>query len=56
VADYIALAFDDALNFAARILGTASNNDRLRLRDLLRAVSQNVRRVMRRDYDALSLP
>jgi hypothetical protein len=52
------------------VLSLQSNNDRLRLlldvtnklvsnlelRDLLRAVSQDVRRVMRRDYDALSLP
>ena len=63
VVDYIALAFDDALNSAA--LRRASEelqnkNDRLRLlldvtnqvvsnlelRDLLRAISQDVRRVM----------
>jgi formate hydrogenlyase transcriptional activator len=73
VVDYIALAFDDALNFAA--LRRASrelqnNNDRLRLlldvtnqvvsnlelRDLLRAISQDVRRVMQCDYAGLSLP
>ena len=70
---YIALAFDDALNFAA--LRRASEelrtkNDRLRLlldvtnqlvsnlelRDLLRAISQDVRRVMQCDYAGLSLP
>src|SRR6202040_3304719 len=73
VAGYIALAFDDALNFAA--LRQASDelqrkNDRLQLlfdvtnqgvsnlelRDLLRAVSQDVRRVMQCDYAGLSLP
>ena len=73
VAAYIALAFDDALNFAA--LRQASDelqrkNDRLQLlldvtnqvvsnlelRDLLRAVSQDVRRVMQCDYAGLSLP
>jgi formate hydrogenlyase transcriptional activator len=73
VVDYIALAFDDALNFAA--LRRASeelqtNNDRLRLlldvtnqvisnlelRDLLRAISHDVRRVMQCDYAGLSLP
>jgi formate hydrogenlyase transcriptional activator len=73
VAGYIALAFDDALNFAA--LRQASEelqrkNDRLQLlldvtnqvvsnlelRDLLRAVSQDVRRVMQCDYAGLSLP
>jgi formate hydrogenlyase transcriptional activator len=72
VADYIALAFDDALNFAAlrrASLELQSNNDRLRLlldvtnqvvsnlelRDLLRAISQDVRRVMQCDYAGLSL-
>jgi len=73
VAGYIALAFDDALNFAA--LRKASEelqhkNDRLQLlldvtnqvvsnlelRDLLRAISQDVRRVMQCDYAGLSLP
>jgi formate hydrogenlyase transcriptional activator len=73
VVDYIALAFDDALNFAS--LRRASEelrrkNDRLRLlldvtnqvvsnldlRDLLRAISQDVRRVMQCDYAGLSLP
>ena len=73
VVNYIALAFDDALNFAA--LRRASEelrtkNDRLRLlldvtnqvvsnlelRDLLRAISQDVRRVMQCDYAGLSLP
>jgi len=73
VADYIALAFDDALNFAALQRASEelqSNNDRLRLlldvtnqvvsnlelRDLLRAVSHDVRRVMQCDYAGLSLP
>jgi formate hydrogenlyase transcriptional activator len=73
VASYIALAFDDALNFA--VLRRASDelrtkNDRLQLlldvtnqvvsnlelRDLLRAISQDVRRVMQCDYAGLSLP
>jgi formate hydrogenlyase transcriptional activator len=73
VAGYIALAFDDALNFAA--LRQASEelqrkNDRLQLlldvtnqvvsnlelRDLLRAIWQDVRRVMQCDYAGLSLP
>jgi formate hydrogenlyase transcriptional activator len=73
VAAYIALAFDDALNFA--VLRRASEelrtkNDRLQLlldvtnqvvsnlelRDLLRAISQDVRRVMQCDYAGLSLP
>jgi formate hydrogenlyase transcriptional activator len=73
VAGYIALAFDDALNFTA--LRQASEelqrkNDRLQLlldvtnqvvsnlelRDLLRAISQDVRRVMQCDYAGLSLP
>jgi len=73
VAGYIALAFDDALNFGA--LRQASEelqrkNDRLqllldvtnqvvsnlKLRDLLRAISQDVRRVMQCDYAGLSLP
>ncbi len=73
VADYIALAFDDALNFAALRQASEelqSKNDRLRLlldvtnqvvsnlelRDLLRAISQDVRRVMQCDYAGLSLP
>src|SRR5207253_2088491 len=73
VADYIALAFDDALNFAALRRTSEelqSKNDRLRLlldvtnqvvsnlelRDLLRAISQDVRRVMQCDYAGLSLP
>ena len=73
VADYIALAFDDAFNFAA-LRGASeelqSKNDRLRLlldvtnqvvsnlelRDLLRAISHDVRRVMKCDYAGLSLP
>ena len=73
VVNYIALAIDDALNFAA--LRRASEelrtkNDRLRLlldvtnqvvsnlelRDLLRAISRDVRRVMQCDYAGLSLP
>jgi formate hydrogenlyase transcriptional activator len=73
VADYIALAFDDALNFEALRRASEelqSKNDRLRLlldvtnqvvsnlelRDLLRAVSHDVRRVMECDYAGLSLP
>src|SRR2546425_8774252 len=73
VADYIALAFDDALNFEALRRTSEelqSKNDRLRLlldvtnqvvsnselRDLLRAISQDVRRVMQCDYAGLSLP
>src|SRR5260370_9733981 len=73
VADYIALAFDDALNFEALPRASEelqSNYDRLRLllcvsnqvvshlelRDLLRAISQDVRRVMQCDYAGLSLP
>jgi len=72
VADYIALAFDDALNFAALRRASEelqSKNERLRLlldvtnqvvsnlelRDLLRAISQDVRRVMQCDYAGLSL-
>jgi formate hydrogenlyase transcriptional activator len=72
VADYIALAFDDALNFAALRRASEelqSKNDRLRLlldvtnqvvsnlelRDLLRAISQDIRRVMQCDYAGLSL-
>jgi formate hydrogenlyase transcriptional activator len=73
VAAYIALAFDDALNFAA--LRRASEelqnrNDRLQLlldvtnqvvsnlelRNLLHAISLDVRRVMQCDYAGLSLP
>ncbi|HVH85820.1 MAG TPA: sigma 54-interacting transcriptional regulator, partial [Terriglobales bacterium] len=73
VADYIALAFDDALNFAALRRASEelrSKNERLQLlldvtnqivsnlelRDLLRAISQDVRRVMQCDYAGLSLP
>jgi len=73
VAGYIALAFDDALNFAALRRASEevqSKNDRLRLlldvtnqvvsnlelHDLLRAISQDVRRVMQCDYAGLSLP
>ncbi len=73
VVDYIALAFDDALNFAALRRASEelqSKNDRLRLlldvtnqvvsnlelRDLLRAISHDVRRVMQCDYAGLSLP
>jgi formate hydrogenlyase transcriptional activator len=73
VTDYIALAFDDALNFAALRRASEelqSKNDRLRLlldvtnqvvsnlelRDLLRAVSHDVRQVMQCDYAGLSLP
>jgi len=72
VTDYVALAFDDALNFAALQRASEelqSKNDRLRLlldvtnqvvsnlelRDLLRAISQGVRRVMQCDYAGLSL-
>lgn len=73
MADYIALAFDDALNFAALRRASEqlqSKNERLQLlldvtnqvvsnlelRDLLRAISQDVRRVMQCDYAGLSLP
>jgi formate hydrogenlyase transcriptional activator len=73
VAGYIALAFDDALNFAALRRASEelrSKNDQLQLlldvtnlvvsnlelRDLLRAISQDVRRVMQYDYASLSLP
>jgi len=73
VAGYIALAFDDASNFAALRLASEelqNKNDRLQLlldvtnqvvsnlelRDLLRAISQDVRRVMQCDYAGLSLP
>jgi formate hydrogenlyase transcriptional activator len=73
VADCIALAFDDALNFAALRRTSEelqSKNDHLQLlldvtnqvvsnldlRDLLRAVSHDIRRVMRCDYAGLSLP
>jgi formate hydrogenlyase transcriptional activator len=73
VAGYIALAFDDALNFAALRRASEevqSKNDRLQLlldvtnqvvsnlelHDLLRAISQDVRRVMQCDYAGLSLP
>ncbi len=73
VAGYIALAFDDALNWAALRRASEelqSKNDRLQLlldvtnqvvsnlelRHLLRAISQDVRRVMQCDYAGLSLP
>jgi formate hydrogenlyase transcriptional activator len=73
VAGYVALAFDDALNFAALRRASEelqSKNDRLQvlldvtnhvisnleLRDLLHAISQDVRRVMQCDYAGLSLP
>jgi formate hydrogenlyase transcriptional activator len=73
VAGYVALAFDDALNFAALRRASEelqSKNDQLQLlldvtnqvvsnlelRDLLRAISQDVRRVMQCDYASLSLP
>jgi formate hydrogenlyase transcriptional activator len=73
VAGYIALAFDDASNFAA-LRGASdelqSKNERLQLlldvttqlvsnlelRDLLRAISHDVRQVMQCDYAGLSLP
>jgi len=73
VADQIALAFDDALNFTA--LRRASEelqtkNERLQLllditnqvvsnlelREVLRAISRHLRRVMQCDYAGLSLP
>jgi len=73
VAGYVALAFDDALNFAGLRRASEelrSKNDQLQLlldvtnqvvsnlelRDLLRAISQDVRRVMQYDYASLSLP
>jgi formate hydrogenlyase transcriptional activator len=73
VAGYVALAFDDALNFAALRRASEelrSKNDQLQLlldvtnqvvsnlelRDLLRAISHDVRRVMQCDYAGLSLP
>src|SRR5580693_4061613 len=73
VADQIALAFDDALNFAAlrrasKELQTKNNRlqllldvtnqfvSSLELRDLLRAISRGLRRVMQSDYTGLSLP
>jgi formate hydrogenlyase transcriptional activator len=73
VAGYIALAFDDALNFAAlrqaseelqrknerlQLLLDVTNQvvSNLELRDLLRSISQDVRRVMQCDYAGLSLP
>ena len=73
VADQIALAFDDALNFSAlrraseelqtknerlQLLLDVTNQfvSNLELRDLLRAISQGVRRVMQSDYTGLSLP
>jgi formate hydrogenlyase transcriptional activator len=73
VAEQIALAFDNSLNFTALQKTSEElrrNNDRLELlldvtnqvvsnlelRDLLRAISQDVRRVMQCDYAGLSLP
>jgi formate hydrogenlyase transcriptional activator len=73
VAEQIALAFDNSLNFTALQKTSEElrrNNDRLQLlldvtnqvvsnlelRDLLRAISQDVRRVMQCDYAGLSLP
>jgi formate hydrogenlyase transcriptional activator len=73
VAEQIALAFDNSLNFTALQKTSEelrSNNERLQLlldvtnqvvsnlelRDLLRAISQDVRRVMQCDYAGLSLP
>ena len=73
VVDYIALAFDDALNITALRRASEelqSKNERLQLlldvtnqvisnlelRDLLRAISHDVRRVMQYDYAGLSLP
>jgi formate hydrogenlyase transcriptional activator len=73
VAEQIALAFDNSLNFTALQKTSEelrSNNERLELlldvtnkvvsnlelRDLLRAISQDVRRVMQSDYAGLSLP
>jgi formate hydrogenlyase transcriptional activator len=73
VAGYVALAFDDALNFVALRRASEelqSKNDRLQLlldvtnqvvsnlelRDLLRAISHDVRGVMQCDYAGLSLP
>jgi formate hydrogenlyase transcriptional activator len=73
VAEQIALAFDNSLNFTALQKTSEelrSNNERLELlldvtnkvvsnlelRDLLRAISQDVRRVMQCDYAGLSLP
>jgi len=73
VADQVALAMDDALNFAATQVAQAelqSKNDRLKLlldvnntvvsnlelRDLLRAISASVRRVMKCDGVGVALP
>jgi len=73
VVDYIALAFDDALNFTAlrqtseelqsknrrlELLLDVTNQmvSNLELRDLLRAISQDIRQVMQCDYGSLSLP
>ena len=73
VADQVALAVDDALNFKASQLAQReleSKNDRLKLlldltnslvsnlefRDLLRAISASVRRVMQCDLVGVSLP
>ncbi|HEY2122540.1 MAG TPA: GAF domain-containing protein, partial [Chthoniobacterales bacterium] len=73
VAEQIALAFDNSLNFTTLQKTSEelrSNNERLELlldvtnkvvsnlelRDLLRAISQDVRRVMQCDYAGLSLP
>jgi formate hydrogenlyase transcriptional activator len=73
VAEQIALALDDALNFTALQKASEelqSKNDRLQLlldvtnqvvanlelRDLLRAISQDIRRVMQCDFASLALP
>jgi formate hydrogenlyase transcriptional activator len=73
VAEQIALAFDNSLNFTAlqktseelrnknerlQLLLDVTNQvvSNLQLRDLLRAISQDVRRVMQCDYAGLSLP
>jgi formate hydrogenlyase transcriptional activator len=73
VADQVALAIDDALNFEAAQRAQAAlqrNNDRLKLllevnnslvsnlelRDLLRAISASVRRVMHCDAASVALP
>jgi formate hydrogenlyase transcriptional activator len=73
VADQVALAIDDALNFEAAQLAQVElqrNNDRLKLilevnnslvanlelRDLLRAISASLRRVMQCDVVGVALP
>jgi formate hydrogenlyase transcriptional activator len=73
VADQVALAFDDALNFTALQKASEelqSKNDRLQLlldvtnqvvsnlqlRELVRAISQDVRRVMQCELASLALP